>query len=321
MYELVDSAFDSLALDESSRRLLEPVHHHLIAAVADGETSALLEALEQESHALALDHMVSLNTLVAGLAGAVADQDTEALFEALEQEARVIALDHMISLSTLVSTLAGALLLLREAIAETGDGQAVEACRRIVALEREAAAATSIGYAAGLEEKVDSLTIQTEQLSPCDAVTGAMKSHEILEQLSLEVHRCQRMDLSLGLVELAIEGVQKSIAAYVDDRTRSTLRRVADVLRDNLRRYDSIGRTPSGEFLLVFPDISRRGLIGAVERLRRELGVEAAVEGGPEFFFALAHFDYVDVGMQEMLSVLEQGMAETKAGNDYTYYD
>ena len=61
--------------------------------------------------------------------------------------------------------------------------------------------------------------------------------------------------------------------------------------------------------MLVLPDISRRGLAGAAERIRRELGSSCGGHGvSAELTFALAHYDFVDVNAQEMLTVLGQSM-------------
>ena len=61
--------------------------------------------------------------------------------------------------------------------------------------------------------------------------------------------------------------------ARPDRPARADLHQIGDCLRENLRRYDSVGLTDDGAFVLVLPDISRRGLAGAAERLRREIGV------------------------------------------------
>jgi GGDEF domain-containing protein len=281
MNELASSTFDKLSLDDTARRVFDPVRRQLIAAVADGKSTAALEALEAE--------------------------------------ARVIALDHTIAMNALVPAVCAGLGAWREAIAASGAAEAEEACRRLSALERDAVAAVGIGYVAGLEEKVDGLIVEAERLSPRDAVTGAIKPAEIVEQLALEVNRCQRMDLSLGLVELAVQGTGKA-TARVCDAEPELLHRIAATLRDNLRRYDSIGCTEDGEFLIILPDISRRGLLGSVERLRRELTGVTGGDGGQGLLFAMAHFDYVDVGTREMLAVLDQGMDEARAGDDPTTY-
>ena len=73
------------------------------------------------------------------------------------------------------------------------------------------------------------------------------------------------------------------------------MHQIGACLRENLRRYDSVGLTDDGAFVLVLPDISRRGLAGAAERLRRELGLlRRSPRLAPELTFALAHYDFVD---------------------------
>ena len=63
--------------------------------------------------------------------------------------------------------------------------------------------------------------------------------------------------------------------------------------------------------MLVLPDISRRGLAGAAERLRRELDACGGRHGAtPELTFALAHYDFVDVNAQEMLTVLGRSVEQ-----------
>ena len=141
-----------------------------------------------------------------------------------------------------------------------------------------------------------------------------MKPDKIIGQLSLEVNRCQRMELSLGLLELALEEAGRDEASSgAREGYRGVLHEVGECLRENLRRYDSIGLTSDGGFLLVLPDISRRGLAGAAERLRRELRASGGISASPSFLFALAHYDYVDVNAGEMLEALDHGMQRARA--------
>jgi GGDEF domain-containing protein len=90
------------------------------------------------------------------------------------------------------------------------------------------------------------------------------------------------------------------------------LREVGECLHENLRRYDSVGLTPDAGFLLVLPDISRRGLAGAAERLRRELAASTGASSAPRFLFALAHYDYVDVNAGEMLEALDHSVSRAR---------
>ncbi len=146
-----------------------------------------------------------------------------------------------------------------------------------------------------------------EESSPLDADSGAIKPREFGGRVSLEVERCQRMDLPLGLLELAVDSRETERRA-AGRPSRADLHQIGDCLRENLRRYDSVGLTDDGAFVLVLPDISRRGLAGAAERLRREIG-SCGGHGHPrELTFALAHYDFMDVNAQEMLALLGRSM-------------
>jgi hypothetical protein len=193
--------------------------------------------------------------------------------------------------------------VVRASLLERGDGGEATA-RRLLALEHMALTRVAAGYAEGLADTIDRLRRLAEEASPLDTESGAIKPAEFGERLSLEVERCQRMDLSLGLLELAVAvgGEERHATA---GPPHADVGRVGVCLRENLRRYDSVGLTYGGDLVLVLPDISRRGLAGAAERLRRELDACGGRHGtAPELTFAIAHYDFVDVNAQEMLTVL-----------------
>lgn len=171
------------------------------------------------------------------------------------------------------------------------------------------AAIEDVARSAGLEEAILRLRRDAADASSLDLSTGAMKPADIIEQLSLEVNRCQRMELSLGLLELALEeSARDEASSCAREEYRGVLHEVGECLRENLRRYDSISPTSDGGFLLVLPEISRRGLAGAAERPRRELDACAGPSAPPRRLFALAHYDYVDVNAGEMFEALDHSM-------------
>jgi hypothetical protein len=199
--------------------------------------------------------------------------------------------------------------VVRVRLLEGGGGGAEASARRLLALEHTALTRIAAGYAEGLAETIDRLRRLAEEASPLDTESGAIKPAELGERLSLEVERCQRMDLPLGLLELAVAvGGEGRHAA--GDLPRADVGQVGACVRENLRRYDSIGLTDGGDLVLVLPDISRRGLAGAADRLRRELDACGGRHGtAPELTFVLAHYDFVDVDAQEMLTSLGRSVA------------
>jgi GGDEF domain-containing protein len=273
--ELVFTVYASLELGEVSRSLWEPALPHLASLLGGGGERPLLAAIEDVARSAGLSQSVPVAELLVGFS-----RGSKALRDGLQ------GLDTR---------------------------EAGEACRLLLGLENAALTRIATGYSAGLEETILVLRRDAEDASPLDLATGAMKPDEIVEQLSLEVERCQRMELSLGLVELAFaEPVRDAMPSCPHEGYGGLLHEVGECLHENLRRYDSIGLTDDGGFLLVLPDISRRGLAGAAERLRRELDACSGPSAPPRFLFALAHYDYVDVNAVEMLATLGQGMRQAR---------
>jgi GGDEF domain-containing protein len=273
--ELIFTVYGDLELGEVSRSLWEPAIPHLARFVGGGDQAPVLAAVEDV--------------------------------------ARSAGLSQSVPVAALLVEFTNGSKALRDGLHTHGSAEAREACRLLLGLENVALTHIAAGYSAGLEETLIRLRRDAADASPLDLSTGAMKPDEIMEQLSLEVNRCQRMELSLGLLELALEEpARDEVASRALEDCRGVLHEAGACLRENLRRYDSIGLTSDGGFLLVLPDISRRGLAGAAERLRRELSASAGSSAPPRSLFALAHYDYVDVSAGEMLEALDHIMRQAR---------
>jgi GGDEF domain-containing protein len=265
---------DDFPLGDVGRSLWEPALPHLSAALT-GADDPFLTAVESTARNVGLCQSTPVGDLLAGL-----NEGCDAV---------------------------------RAGISAVGGPEAAARLRRLSALEQVAMTRIATGYSAGLEETISRLRSAALEASPLDDDTGAIKPEQLREKLSLEVNRCQRMDLSLGLVELDVLG--EATGKTPQDRAVDceARRRIGVALRDNLRRYDSVGLTDDDAFLLVLPGISRRGLAGAAERLRRELGECAGQAPALGIVFALAHYDYVDASAAEMLTGLRHGLRHARS--------
>jgi hypothetical protein len=233
--------------------------------------------------------------------------------EKLEAAGRGAGLIHRVPVAALLDAYSLGSRQVRERLLSSGDGSAERMARVLVGLEHVALTRVAAGYTDGLQETIDRLRRLADESSPVDADSGAMKPGKLGERLSLEVERCQRMDLPLGLVELAVAGGRQE--RPVAGRGNEALHEVGTCLRESLRRYDSVGLTQNGDFVLVLPDISRRGLAGAAERIRRQVDSCAGRGGPPELTFALAHYDFVDASATEMLMVLGRSLRDAQASS------
>ena len=240
------------------------------------------------------------------------------LLESLEEVARNAALTGAREVEELLEAFAQGCLVVRRALAARGGDGAAEALARLTSLEHDGAARLAAGYAAGLEETIGRLRHRTEECSPEDPVSGVLRVSRTLELLDVEVDRCRRTALPLGILGLGLgdvaAGATATGAAFPSGDGPETLRAVAAALRANVRRYDVVGRTADGDFLVVVPDVSRRAFAGIAERLRREVG--EGLGGRRQCVAVLAHYDYVDVGSAEMMAAVERRVVTARSGRE-----
>lgn len=238
--------------------------------------------------------------------------DPAPFLDALEAAGRGAGLTRRVPVAALLDAYSAGDERTRERLMRSGGLESAKAARLLLGLERVALTRLAQGYADGLEDTIDELRRLADEASPLDADSGAMKPAEFGERLSLEVERCRRMDLPLGLVELALDAAEAERHAAVHGG--ALLHDVGACLRESLRRYDSVGLTAEGSFVLVLPDVSRRGLAGAAERVRRQVDA-CSGHAPPEMTFALAHYDVVDASAGEMLTALGRSLQEAKEGD------
>jgi len=247
------------------------------------------------------------------LALALEDGDREPLFQSLEEVARNAALTGARGVGDLLEGFAEGCLAVRRALAARSGARGWERLTRLTVVERDGASRLAAGYAAGLEETIGRLRSQTEERSPWDPASGAVRAAETLEALSVEVDRCRRTALSLGVLGLALADKPGAMACVRSEGTE-VLHAVNRALRGHLRRYDGVGRTADGDFLVVLPDVGRRSLDAIAERLRGEVIVELGRDRG--CIVAAAHYDYVDVSAAEVMAAIERRVATARAESE-----
>jgi hypothetical protein len=272
MDEVIVKVLADLSLSESRRDVWEPLIPHIVRVVDTSDDAFFLAAVEELARS-------------AGLAGS---SSVETLFQGFGEGCDLV----------------------RRQLASAPPTEESEAWRRVVALEREALTRLAGGYASGLRELIVRLEQQAELLSPVDAVTGALRPQYIAERLALEVQRSRRMQLPLGVVELSIGDDERRAVACSDPLAFPAARAVAVGLREGIRPYDSIGLTEDGSYLIVLPDVSRRGLAGVAERLSHGLAGSAA---GLRPSIGLEHLDPVDVTAGQIMWAVHDGVLEARA--------
>lgn len=89
-----------------------------------------------------------------------------------------------------------------------------------------------------------------------DSLTGLLKHADIKEQLALEVQRTTRTGKPASVVMLDLDHFKQTNDTYGHAAGDNVIRALANLLRQRLRRIDSLGRYGGEEFVAVLPECS-----------------------------------------------------------------
>ncbi len=168
------------------------------------------------------------------------------------------------------------------AIAAADRARAAEDRVRAAADRDEATRQRDQAFLAQAEARRDLLAAATDEL------TGALTRKFGLESISREIERARRMDDSLTLAIIDVDGLKEVNDQEGHSHGDQLLRRVVDTLRANVRAYDVIVRYGGDEFLCALPHL-KRDIAG--ERMQKVAAVLSAADARHSIGFGLAEYD------------------------------
>jgi two-component system cell cycle response regulator len=115
-----------------------------------------------------------------------------------------------------------------------------------------------------------------------DHLTGLWNRSAILGILRKELVRAERERIPVSAALADIDRFKRINDTYGHAEGDVVLRRTAEILRENLREYDAIGRYGGEEFLIVLPGCPLDAAAGRADQLRETLGeTEFSASGEP----------------------------------------
>ncbi|WP_372877915.1 diguanylate cyclase, partial [Pseudomonas sp.] len=130
-----------------------------------------------------------------------------------------------------------------------------------------------------------------------DSLTGLLKHADIKEQVGIELERAQRSGKPASVAMLDIDFFKQVNDSHGHVAGDNVIRALANLLRQRLRRVDSLGRYGGEEFLVVLPDCPADQALRVLDEIRQR--------------FAELHFIASD---SEFTVTLSAGIASTEAG-------
>ena len=107
-----------------------------------------------------------------------------------------------------------------------------------------------------------------KELSIRDGLTGVFVRRHFLERLDEELKRSIKYNLSLAVLMLDIDHFKRYNDDYGHLAGDATLKQVAALLRENLRKVDIVARYGGEEFVVVIPEAQTAEALEVAERIR-----------------------------------------------------
>ena len=121
-----------------------------------------------------------------------------------------------------------------------------------------------------------------------DSLTGLLKHADIKEQAAVELERAQRSGKPASVAMLDIDFFKKVNDSYGHAAGDNVIRALANLLRQRLRRIDSLGRYGGEEFLVVLPDCPADQAKRILDEIRQRFAELNFIASGSEFSVTLS---------------------------------
>lgn len=172
---------------------------------------------------------------------------------------------------------------------------------------------------AGLAIANSLLYERTVALSRTDSLTGLLNNKTFKEALHQEILRARRFKKSFGLIMIDIDYFKKYNDTHGHPQGDYLLKRIADLLRDNLKDTDIVARYGGEEFSILLPETTKEQTAIIAERLRsfvewvRFPKEETQPEGKITISVGVAGYPEDGTTAEEVLNAADKALYRAKA--------
>ena len=165
---------------------------------------------------------------------------------------------------------------------------------------------------------------QLEKLSRTDMLTGIANRRYFFEQGQQLLQLSQRYSTELSLIMLDIDHFKAVNDQYGHQTGDVILKKIADILKQNCRSVDIVGRMGGEEFTIVLPETNLEAAAQLAERLRRLIrGSVFQSNGRPVQITASMGVSSVDhqhqISLEQLIDQADQALYQSKMqGRDCT---
>lgn len=129
------------------------------------------------------------------------------------------------------------------------------------------------------------------EMSMRDGLTGLYNHRAIHEFLFVEIQNAVRYERKLTIAMVDLDGFKEINDHYGHKTGDILLKEMADLMKENLRESDILGRYGGDEFLVVFTDTGKEEAFKVIERLRKKAENDKEFSLGVTISAGLAFLD------------------------------
>lgn len=105
-----------------------------------------------------------------------------------------------------------------------------------------------------LARERDELKAKVNELNIVDEVTGLLNPRGLYQSLEPQVSRSRRYNNMLSIMIMRIENLEDIYKNFGYEKSNQLLQAISEILNDQMRWADSIGRLSENEFMLIMPE-------------------------------------------------------------------
>ncbi len=148
-----------------------------------------------------------------------------------------------------------------------------------------------------LRSECNALEEQLQQHNTIDSASGLLNQQAVRRGLEPLVSRSRRYDNPLSVVTLSITNLMDVRREQGGAAADEAVLRISQLLRDQIRWADLVGRLDNGDFIFVLPEtdqMAAEALAGKIARRLREFSIPALGDLHPEGSFGVSSWRHGD---------------------------
>lgn len=160
---------------------------------------------------------------------------------------------------------------------------------------------------------------QLADLMSKDSLTGLLKHARIKEELAIELDRARRNGTPLSVAMLDIDHFKSVNDTYGHPVGDRVIQAIAHVLKQRLRKSDSIGRYGGEEFVVVLPECDTQTAQSILEDIRARFAALGFLHDGQKFHCTLSagiacSTQHAQADASELLHAADEALYSAKHG-------